>query len=118
MYDEGWKNLVNIDVSSSSCQRQTASTADCASDFQYSSHNLQYSPALIEQMKIKHSELRPEMTWLEMDIRKLEFDDDSFDIALDKGRLFAPFSVNVIVTLLIANSHPYPTHDQVRWMLS
>jgi ubiquinone/menaquinone biosynthesis C-methylase UbiE len=52
--------------------------------------HIQYSPALIEQMKAKHSELRPEMTWLEMDIRKLEFVDDSFDIALDKVRLLHP----------------------------
>ncbi|KAF7977713.1 hypothetical protein HWV62_2986 [Athelia sp. TMB] len=61
MYDQGWKNIVNID----------------------------YSSALIAQMKDKHSASRPEMEWHEMDIRKLTFEDDSFDVALDKGTMDA-----------------------------
>lgn len=29
------------------------------------------------------------MTWLEMDIRALEFEDESFDVVLDKGTMDA-----------------------------
>ncbi|CDZ97181.1 Predicted spermine/spermidine synthase [Phaffia rhodozyma] len=61
MYDEGWRNIVNID----------------------------YSGTLIQNMKALHSETRPEMEWLEMDIRKLDFPDGVFDIALDKGTMDA-----------------------------
>ena len=48
--------------------------------------NVDYSGALIQQMIEKHSVLRPGMTWHEMDIRKLSFEDDSFDVAIDKGQ--------------------------------
>lgn len=57
-YDEGYTNIVNVD----------------------------YSSALIEQMVEKHSVVRPKMSWHQMDIRKLEFEDDSFDVAIDKGQ--------------------------------
>lgn len=56
-YDEGWTNIVNVD----------------------------YSTPLIEQMIEKHSVSRPEMSWHQMDIRALEFEDNSFDVAIDKG---------------------------------
>lgn len=46
---------------------------------------LKYSTVLIEQMKEKHAENRPEMEWHQMDIRDLKFPDGSFDVALDKG---------------------------------
>lgn len=62
MYDRGWRNIVNID----------------------------YSPALIAQMKAKHSVSRPNMEWHEMDIRKLAFQDGTFDVALDKGEPSSP----------------------------
>ncbi|KAJ7117445.1 hypothetical protein C8R44DRAFT_790733 [Mycena epipterygia] len=56
MYDDGYKNIVNTD----------------------------YSSVLIEQMRARHSVLRPEMEWLEMDVRDLQFADGSFDVAIDK----------------------------------
>jgi ubiquinone/menaquinone biosynthesis C-methylase UbiE len=35
----------------------------------------------------KHAEKRPGMTWLEMDIRDLKFEDESFDVVIDKVSL-------------------------------
>ena len=32
----------------------------------------------------KHRETRPGMEWLEMDIRDLKFEDESFDVVIDK----------------------------------
>ncbi|KAI0047848.1 S-adenosyl-L-methionine-dependent methyltransferase [Auriscalpium vulgare] len=61
MYDDGYKNIVNID----------------------------YSGVVIEQMRARHHESRPEMEWLEMDIRDLKFASDSFDVAIDKGTMDA-----------------------------
>ncbi|KAI0372599.1 S-adenosyl-L-methionine-dependent methyltransferase [Pilatotrama ljubarskyi] len=61
MYDDGYKNIVNTD----------------------------YSGILIEKMRHKHAESRPEMEWHEMDIRDLKFEDDSFDVAIDKGTMDA-----------------------------
>ncbi|KZT43228.1 S-adenosyl-L-methionine-dependent methyltransferase [Sistotremastrum suecicum HHB10207 ss-3] len=65
MYDDGYENIVNID----------------------------YSSVLIENMKHIHEEARPKMTWLEMDIRALQFEDDSFDVVLDKGTMDALLAV-------------------------
>lgn len=45
----------------------------------------QYSYVVIEQMKARHDELRPEMQWHVMDVRDLKFDDSCFDVAIDKG---------------------------------
>lgn len=59
MYDNGWKNIVNID----------------------------YSTACIEQMTARHGEARPEMKWLEMDVMNLTFGDNQFDMVVDKGEL-------------------------------
>lgn len=60
MYDDGYKNIVNVD----------------------------YSPIVIERMRARNHD-RPEMPWLVMDIRNLEFEDDSFDVAIDKGTMDA-----------------------------
>jgi len=61
MYDDGYKNIVNID----------------------------YSSVVIDQMRRRHKERRPEMEWLEMDVRDLQFADQSFDVAIDKGTMDA-----------------------------
>ncbi|KAJ7576916.1 S-adenosyl-L-methionine-dependent methyltransferase, partial [Mycena floridula] len=60
MYDDGYRNIVNID----------------------------YSATCIQQMRERHAS-RPEMEWHEMDIRELQFEDNSFDVALDKGTMDA-----------------------------
>ncbi|KAG0222933.1 hypothetical protein BGW41_005788 [Actinomortierella wolfii] len=60
MYDDGYKNIVNID----------------------------YSKVVIEKMAAKCAD-RVGMEWLEMDIRDLKFDNDSFDIVIDKGTMDA-----------------------------
>ncbi|KAG0775423.1 hypothetical protein G6F22_013314 [Rhizopus arrhizus] len=39
-------------------------------------------------MKLRCSD-KPEMTWLEMDIRDLKFDNESFDAVIDKGTMDA-----------------------------
>ncbi|KAJ6592328.1 S-adenosyl-L-methionine-dependent methyltransferase [Mycena vulgaris] len=56
MYDDGYTKIVNTD----------------------------YSRVVIEQMRARHSVLRPGMEWLEMDVRDLDFADDAFDVAIDK----------------------------------
>ncbi|KAL0240466.1 hypothetical protein I308_106260 [Cryptococcus tetragattii IND107] len=61
LYDAGWKNIVNID----------------------------YSKIVIEQMQERHSEKRPEMTWLEMDVMDLKFGENEFDLIIDKGTMDA-----------------------------
>ncbi|KXN90687.1 Methyltransferase-like protein 13 [Leucoagaricus sp. SymC.cos] len=61
MWDDGFKNIVNTD----------------------------YSSVLIERMKQRHEQVRPEMEWYEMDIRDLKFADESFDAAIDKGTMDA-----------------------------
>ncbi|KAG1442304.1 hypothetical protein G6F56_011119 [Rhizopus delemar] len=55
MYLDGYKNITNID----------------------------YSKTVIENMKLRCSD-KVEMTWLEMDIRDLKFDNESFDAIIDK----------------------------------
>ncbi|KAG9312858.1 S-adenosyl-L-methionine-dependent methyltransferase, partial [Chiua virens] len=61
MWEDGYRNIVNVD----------------------------YSAVVIEQMRARHAELRPEMEWHEMDVRNLLFEDASFDIAIDKGTMDA-----------------------------
>ncbi|KAH7920389.1 S-adenosyl-L-methionine-dependent methyltransferase [Leucogyrophana mollusca] len=62
MYDDGYKNIVNVD----------------------------YSSVVIRQMQERHASTRPEMQWKEMDVRDMSlFDDASFDVAIDKGTMDA-----------------------------
>ncbi|KAF8074922.1 S-adenosyl-L-methionine-dependent methyltransferase [Lyophyllum atratum] len=51
--------------------------------------NTDYSSVVVEQMRHRHQNLRPEMEWHEMDVRDLQFDDNSFDVAIDKGTMDA-----------------------------
>lgn len=61
MYDDGYENIVNID----------------------------YSRVCIERMRNLHAATRPRMTWQEGDVRKMELDDASFDVAIDKATMDA-----------------------------
>ncbi|KAF5355280.1 hypothetical protein D9758_006080 [Tetrapyrgos nigripes] len=61
MYEDGYKNIVNID----------------------------YSAVVIEQMQNRHGGVRPEMQWHEMDVRDLKFEKGTFDVAIDKGTMDA-----------------------------
>lgn len=47
--------------------------------------SIDFSSVVIEKMESKY----PEMTWQVMDVRHLEFEDDIFEVALDKGTLDA-----------------------------
>lgn len=60
MYDDGYRNIVNVD----------------------------YSSTVINQMRLRHK-TRDTMEWHEMDIRQLKFQDDTFDVAIDKGTMDA-----------------------------
>jgi len=60
MYNNGYKNIVNIDV----------------------------SHVVIQQMQLKHVDL-VDMRWICMDAKALEFPDSSFDLVLDKGTVDA-----------------------------
>jgi ubiquinone/menaquinone biosynthesis C-methylase UbiE len=59
MYDDGFVHIKNIDLSS----------------------------VVIDKMRAMHAEDRPEMTWQVMDVQKLEFDDETFDVAFDKSTM-------------------------------
>ncbi|EKM50634.1 uncharacterized protein PHACADRAFT_200577 [Phanerochaete carnosa HHB-10118-sp] len=79
MYDDGYKTIVNVDVISVSPSPPGSQ----------SSHHPQYSGILIEKMRHRYEQARPEMTWHEMDVRDLEFDSESVDVAIDKGTMDA-----------------------------
>nr|CRX79111.1 hypothetical protein ls5930a1_00147 [Leucosporidium scottii] len=51
--------------------------------------NLDYSSVVIEKQQALHGEVRPKMTWCTGDIRKLPFEDGSFDVCIDKGTMDA-----------------------------
>ncbi|KAI5988967.1 S-adenosyl-L-methionine-dependent methyltransferase [Pisolithus albus] len=61
MWDDGYKNIVNVD----------------------------YSAVVVERMKARNSATKPEMQWHEMDVRSLTFPDSVFDVAIDKGTMDA-----------------------------
>ena len=62
LYDAGYKNVVNVDISS----------------------------VVIRQMNERNRELRPEMEFLVMDICDMTpFESNSFDIAIDKSTIDA-----------------------------
>ena len=61
LYDHGYKNITNID----------------------------FSEVCIERMQLKHSNSRPDMSWVTMDMTELTFDDESFDIVIDKASMDA-----------------------------
>ena len=60
MYDEGYRNIWNMDISS----------------------------VVIEQMRERNSE-RGEMVWEVMDVREMRYEDAFFDIAIDKSTIDA-----------------------------
>lgn len=77
MYNDGYKNIVNIDYSKTVIEHMKERCAD--------------KP----EMSCKYSHVRLQK-WmgindiglgLEMDIRDLKFDNESFDAVIDKGRL-------------------------------
>lgn len=95
MYADGYKNITNID----------------------------YSKTVIENMKLRCSD-KPEMTCkkaqrsnkpqhityhigLEMDIRDLKFDNESFDAVIDKGFFFffCEFFIDLTYSLLTIRHH-------------
>jgi 2-polyprenyl-3-methyl-5-hydroxy-6-metoxy-1,4-benzoquinol methylase len=57
LYDKGYCNIINID----------------------------YSQVVIKKMRELHSKQRPEMKWEYMDMTKLTYDNESFDVVIDKA---------------------------------
>ncbi len=51
--------------------------------------NIDYSNVLIEKMREANAESRPLMQWLFMDMTALTFDDQSFDVVIDKAAMDA-----------------------------
>ena len=47
--------------------------------------SIDFSTVVIDKMKAQH----PDMDWRVMDVRKMDFDADSFDVAIDKFTLDA-----------------------------
>ncbi|PBK72505.1 S-adenosyl-L-methionine-dependent methyltransferase [Armillaria solidipes] len=78
MYDDGYKNIVNVD----------------------------YSSVVIEQMQKRHGTDRPEMEWRVMDVRELEFADDHFDVAIDKGTMDAMMTAKGDVWVRFTEADP------------
>lgn len=64
LYDQGFKNIVNVD----------------------------FSEPVIASMREKNMVDRPDMEWTVMDMTNLTYDNESFDVVLDKGALDALMS--------------------------
>ncbi|KAE9976323.1 hypothetical protein EG328_002664 [Venturia inaequalis] len=60
-------------------------TSDLTSLSYTNQTSIDFSPPVITQMSLKH----PDTTWLVMDVRKMTFPSDNFDIAIDKATLDA-----------------------------
>jgi SAM-dependent methyltransferase len=60
MYDDGYQNITNIDI----------------------------SQVVIDDMKERNVD-RPNMTWEVMDVMKMSYEDNTFDIAIDKSTIDA-----------------------------
>ena len=57
--------------------------------------NLDFSPEVIDEMRVKHSTLRPEMLWDLGDMTCMtDYSDECFDVVFDKGALDALMSVD------------------------
>lgn len=82
MYDNGYRDIVNVDVSR------------CTGNINIRELMSQYSKALIDQMKQRHAS-RPGMEWLEMDVLDLKLEEE-FDLVIDKGKVvrLLPFPHN------------------------
>ena len=61
MYDEGYTNIKNMDISS----------------------------VCIDQMRLRNEQIRPKMSWEVMDVRELMYPDASFDLIIDKSTIDA-----------------------------
>lgn len=61
LYDRGYKNIFNIDI----------------------------SPIVIEQMHRRNAVRRPELKWEVMDVRSMRFPSDHFDLIIDKSTIDA-----------------------------
>ena len=64
LFDVGYKDLVSIDLSS----------------------------VVVKQMKQQHEKVRPELLFKEMDVTKMDFEEDRFSCVVDKGTLDAMFT--------------------------
>ena len=60
MYNQGYKDIINVDIST----------------------------VVIEQMSERNKD-KPEMTWQVMDILKMTFPDEKFDVVIDKSTIDA-----------------------------
>jgi len=66
MYEDGYINITNVD----------------------------YSTTVIQMMKSRHQSTSPSMEWQVMDVRDLKFEDESFDVVMDKGTMDAMLAVD------------------------
>ena len=79
MYDDGYPHIKNIDLSG----------------------------VVIRKMRAANEEVRPLMTWTEMDATDLAYDDETFDVAFDKSTmdcLFCCDSSNTIIAEMMRES--------------
>lgn len=77
MYDSGYEDITNIDV----------------------------SEAVMDRMRKKHSESKPKMTWFVEDASKLSFSDSAFDVTVDKGTLDAIEQNRPLVEAAVKEAH-------------